>query len=104
MKHASLGSVSSNTMRTEHLLEAFTAELEYHVQQNAKMWCSEDGRKQRDTFLALVNAAHEADPETEEADEILLELFDALEYFAPPNSYFGAHPNDGADYGFWPDE
>jgi Ca2+-binding RTX toxin-like protein len=37
-----------------------------------------------------------------DADEIITELQDALNAFAPPYCYFGAHEGDGSDFGFWP--
>lgn len=101
MRYASFGSISSGTMRTEDLLEAFTSELEYQVQQNAEAWCHDDGRAERDRYLALVKEASEADPEDEGAVEIVSDLVDALTEFAPPYAYFGSNEGDGADYGYW---
>ena len=37
----------------------------------------------------------------ENGSELVSDLFDALGEYAPPYGYFGAHPGDGADYGFW---
>ena len=101
MKHASFGTVSHGTMRLEDLLPDFASELEYHVQNNADEWCSDDGRAQRNTYMELIGEAREIDADDENAPEVLDNLFNALNDFAPPYAYFGANPGDGCDYGFW---
>ena len=97
MKYASFGSVSTGTLRTADLLDAFADELEYQVQCNAELPLSH-----RESLLNMVWDAREIDPDHEDADEILNDLQDALQEFAPPYSYFGANEGDGADFGFWP--
>src|SRR6267154_6593467 len=91
---AQFGSISSGTMRADDLVPAFAAELE---------WLTSGGRADRTTEESKLLAEADAieDYESEDASELLCELFDALAYHAPPYGYFGAHEGDGADYGFW---
>jgi len=43
--------------------------------------------------------------DTEEMSYLLNEdLFDALNKYAPEGYYFGAHPGDGSDFGYWKNE
>lgn len=95
MKRKSIiGSVSHGTMRPEDLVPTFLDTLKelsprryFQLKKdNPEVWEWLD-----DTSKA-----------NEEIDYFLNEvLFDALNLFAPPYFYFGAHPGDGSDYGFW---
>ena len=97
MAKVHIGSISTGTLRTEDLLEAFAAELDglrgtsrshYQLVFDAQnRYYLDDGRDERE----------------EEAAEIVNELIDALNEYAPPFCYFGALEGDGADFGFWPD-
>ena len=40
--------------------------------------------------------------DSEDAHYLLECLFDDLNDTAPDGYYFGAHPGDGSDFGFWP--
>ncbi len=40
----------------------------------------------------------------EDVLDVLADMFDALNDIAPEGTYFGAHPGDGADFGFWRDD
>jgi hypothetical protein len=88
MKTADFGTISHGTMRPEDLIPTFASVLDDLV---------ENGE-----HTALVAEANSIeDFESEEADAILESLFDALQESAPAYAYFGAHPGDGSDYGFW---
>ncbi len=68
----------------------------------------------QDLGPAFVETLREIDPESEilretdgfdwgrdDAPEMLADLVDALNEYAPDGAYFGAHPGDGSDFGFW---
>lgn len=86
------GSVVSGTLCSEDLFPALLAVLcdldEEHFYADLVVDCAR----------IIVNGEYN----TDEAYWILNEeLFDALNAFAPEDYYFGAHPGDGADFGFW---
>ena len=87
-------SISTGTMRPADLVPAFLAELTKHDRDTADSYRAE-----------IPPAALEDDRaafwDTDDAAEILESLFDALDSAAPEGCYFGAHPGNGSDYGFW---
>jgi hypothetical protein len=88
MKTADFGTISHGTMRPEDLIPTFASVLEDLI---------ENGEHAE--LIAEANSIE--DFESEDADAILESLFDALQEAAPAYAYFGAHPGDGSDYGFW---
>ena len=94
-----LGSISTGTLRTEDLLEAFAWELNYLAKQEP----------QNHAHLLLASEADTqfsddmTDEEYEQASYVVQDLQDALNEYCPPFVYFGTLPGDGADFGFWPD-
>jgi hypothetical protein len=85
------GSVSSGTMRTEDLIDAFVPVLEALDAKHGV----------HAALIAEVLAIEDFDSEVEDEDGLLEALFDALNECAPEGYYFGSHEGDGADYGFW---
>jgi len=113
IKPASFGSVSTSTLKTEHLLSAFISELEWQLQRNGEFFSQPENFTLRDKLNAIVGEAQDCfaengetiDPDKEDiASELVNETFPDTfsEYFAPAYSYFGAHCGDGADFGYWP--
>lgn len=91
-----MGSVYCATMRNEDLIPSFVYELETRIRQRT-------ARKGHSALVREINARMEAGEylESEDADEDLQVLFDALDEYSAPYFYFGAHPGDGSDYGYW---
>jgi len=97
-RQQNIGSVSSGTMRPEDLIPSFLWELKHQ-------------KPCHRAHLALIRGIEASiekgigtDEEyfsSEQADEDLSSLFDALQDYAPSYFTFGAHPSDGADYGYW---
>jgi len=108
-KHYPMGSISSGTMRKEDLIPAFVDELEYqalyHTTTAPTMKPSGKDDKYHIALCERINEAMENDGyfDGEDSDFDLEELFDALNEYSAPYFYFGAHPGDGSDYGWWLD-
>lgn len=80
-------------MRPEDLIPAFVSTLE-------DMRLTKDERKDLNRIKRAMHADGYYD--TEDCDYDLNEnLFNMLNNHAAPYFYFGSHPGDGADYGFW---
>lgn len=105
-KFADFGSVSSGTMRDEDLLSSLSDELEFQLSRQSRRYPRKAHRalirEAQRTLCHMTDGTHEqADAARDIAGDVVNELMDALCEFAPPYAYFGAHPGDGADYGFW---
>ena len=113
-----LGTVSHGTMRTGDLMETFADVLSDLVEQyedprrHSVLLYGQWGRTRSDgSELPRIVGAYEwigagweyrwSDEGLELGSEIVNELFDALNVYAPEGYYFGAHPGDGSDYGYW---
>ena len=102
-----IGSISSGTMRPEDLIPLFTSELEYRLKHGPTV--SRATRKAHTALVREINARILDEREFEDidlgiegmADYDLESLFDALDAYAAPKFYFGAHPGNGSDYGYW---
>lgn len=108
LKPAPLGSVSEGTLKAENLIHNFGSML-ILAQTDPHSGLDKSSREIREQ---VDNAIHDANEclnddgelncDDEQADEAIETLIEALNLFAAPYCYFGAHPDDGADFGFWP--
>lgn len=89
-------SVSHGTMHPKHLIPVFLDVLKTYAPEKYNAYVKENPE-----VLDLDGI----DDET--LGYVVEELFDKLNEIAPDGTYFGSHPGDGSDYGFWsvdPDE
>lgn len=107
----SVGSISHGTHRAPDLLEAFADELA-RIDSAAASAAIEAGEaykhdnliEEARAVLTLVHAGWRIEDDMAEAvSELVNDLQDALAEHAPAFCYFGTHPGDGSDFGFWPD-
>ena len=99
MATATIGSVSSGTLRPQDLAAAFLAEIDrLHLE------ISDDLRKDAESLARGCGRPVSDYPLPEDAGEIAAELAEILDSAANPGWFFGAHPGDGADFGFWQEE
>ena len=90
-----IGSVISATLREQDLIPAFEGVLDIAGVEYDRP----------DSVDKLLLGQELTDAEWEEVGFYLNEsLFDLLNEIAPKGTYFGSHPGDGADFGFWEEE
>lgn len=89
--------VSWGTMRLQDLIPSFIQALEHFSYRKAKRFSRE---------VPLEAWEDDSHPfwTSEDAHWLVDNLFCALDEYAPDRHYFGAHPGDGSDFGFWPCE
>ena len=96
MVKAEVGSISHGTLRQPDLLNAFADTLA-----SLDRTFDDSEAKALATLLEIDSGYCAGLPDA--AAAVLDDLDDRLQGFAPPYCYFGAHPGDGSDFGFWPD-
>ena len=92
-------SIIHATMRTQDLIPAFLEELARAAPENYAQLLT-------GTFGAIPAYVMDEGEDSlwwssDNAAYLLDDLFDALDQAAPEGCYFGAHPGDGSDYGYW---
>lgn len=102
-KKANPGTVIHGTLRSIDLIQAFMGVIfRLDVPKYREILKKEPRMHEA---LCDLNAGIKNDWwETEEATMVCDELTETLGDYAPEGHYFGTHPGDGSDFGFWPDE
>ena len=99
-----IGTVIHGTLLPEELLQAFLDQLEVVDGKRA----SEIRKEYARVFESLPQLADMEEKAGQHlimyAGECFDTLIDALNACAPEGLFFGSHPGDGGDFGFWPIE
>jgi hypothetical protein len=91
-----IGTLIHGTLRDEDLLAAFADELE-------RLDTGHYGEIKEARALLAIGADEWSEEQREYAGWLINEiLITALNDYAPPHTYFGAHEGDGSDFGYWP--
>lgn len=93
------GSVSRGTLHCPDLLTALAQTLQQRLLENQEALA---GTARAQQFEQLSQKAVQCDPESDEAGDVLEALFDAINVFCAPYTFFGCHPGNSSDIGFWP--
>lgn len=92
---ARLGSISHGTMQARDLIPEFRDALAQLNQKSYRDHLAKYGE------TPIADNEIQSDKDDEERADALDDLEDRLRDEAPGDSYFGSHPGDGSDYGFW---
>lgn len=106
--YADIGSISSATLRSEDILPVFLEclrELATRANNTEHLGVCADVDAELDaleTLSTVIDDLHDTYYASDSVSMLINEtLMDALSCYALPYFYFGAHPGDGADFGFW---
>ena len=100
-KFADFGTVSEGTLDTEDLLETFSDTLESLIRKQSSGFKRLPYRKLIRDARKVLNHPDEDGADALLCSELVDDLADALNNFAPPYAYFGTIDGDGACFGFW---
>lgn len=99
---AEFGSIRTGTLRTQDLMESFIWELRKVLKHRSRELTAIESRFNRaingrygDNDMYFYGNVGQFDLDS---------LFDMLNEHAPDFGYFGSHPGDGANFGFWLNE
>ena len=97
------GTLIHGTLRSVDLIDTYVEAVKDTPEYN-RMKSSDSALRE-----ALQNLGEDYDEyapfwDTDDAAILADDLADILDTHAPAGTYFGAHPGDGSDFGFWPEE